>query len=167
MALKVYLDCDMISAKAKKDMPPEEQAALEAIDRAADAGECELCTSQVNAEEIALYRGKTKSAIEEIYQATPNVPYTERQTLLGINSYGDRYTWINSPMIEDNPDWVRARKLGLEDKDAHHVMLASQGRCGVLLTKDRGLLYRTGMIEQQFKLRVMDPAALCKEMGWQ
>lgn len=88
-----------------------------------------------------------KPVIGHIYQTMPKVPYTERQRLLGINSYGDRYTWINTPMIEDNPDWMRARKLGLKDKDAHHVMLTSQGRCGVLLTKDGGLLHRSRMIE--------------------
>src|SRR5438105_10117745 len=95
--LGLYLDCDMISAKGKKDMPAEEQAALEAVDRAAEAGQCQIYTSQVTAEEIARYNGEPKPAIEQVYHATPKVPYTERQKLLGIHSYGDRYTWINTP----------------------------------------------------------------------
>lgn len=166
MAFKVYLDCDMISAKAKKDMQPEQQAALEAIFRAADAGECQLCTSKVTAEEVARYKGETKPAIEQVYEATPKIPYAERQTFLGIHSYGDRYTWINSPMIKDDPKWLRIRALGLSDKDAHHVMLASQASCNVLLTCDGGLLYRAEAILQQEELRVMNPTALCSEMGW-
>lgn len=164
--MKIYLDSDMISAKGKGDMPPEEQVALEAIYRAGDAGQCELCTSEVAAEEIGPYLGESKPAIERIYHVTPKVPYTERQTLLGIHSYGDRYTWINSPMIEDNPDWLRVRELGLKDKDAHHVMLANRGGCHVLLTRDGGLLHRAGAIQQRYGLRVMKPSALCAETGW-
>jgi hypothetical protein len=164
--LKVYLDHEMISAKGKKDMPPAEQAALEAIDRAANVDKCELVTSKVSAEEIALYKGKAKPAIELVYQAMPKVPYTERQKLLGNNSFGDQYTWISSPMIEDNPKWLSIRQLGLADKDAPHVMLASQASCEVLLTGDGGLLHRAAAILKQEKLRVMKPTALCKEMGW-
>lgn len=166
MKLPVYLDCDMISAKGKQDMPPNEQAGLEAVYRAVEAGECDLSTSEVTAEEIAPYRGDKKAAIENVYKATPKVPYTERQRLLGINAFGDRYTWINSPMIEDNPEWLRVRALGLADKDAHHVMLASQARCRVLLTCDGGLLYRADIIRQRFGIRVMKPTTLSKEMGW-
>jgi hypothetical protein len=156
----------MISAKGKKDMPPEVQAALEAIYRAADAGECELYTSQVTGEEIAPYKGKTKPAIENVYQATTKVPYSERQKLLGIHSYGDRYTWFNAPMIEDNLEWLRIRKLGLTDKDAHHVMLSSQAGCNVLLTCDHRLFHRVEVIRQEHRIRVMKPPALCEEMGW-
>jgi len=169
LILLIYLDCDMISAKGKNDLlpyNPEQQAALEAVYRASDAGQCELRTSDVTGEELAPYRGAAKPTIETIYQSTTKVPYTERQKLTGIHSFGDRYTWINSPMIEDNPLWLSIRALGLKDKDAHHVMLASQGRCNVLLTCDSGVLYRGPQIAQQFGVKVLKPAALCKEMGW-
>ena len=108
----IYLDNDMISAKARRDMPAKEQAALEAIDRAGDAGHCDLCASEVSAEEIGRTpKPETKAAIQAVYEETLKVPYAERQTLLGIHAYGDRHTWINTPMIENNPDWLRARAL--------------------------------------------------------
>ena len=70
-------------------------------------------------------------------------------------------------MIADHPEWLRARSLGLKDKDAHHVMLASQGECMVLLTMDGGPRSRAEMIEQQFGLQVMSSPELCDAMGWQ
>jgi hypothetical protein len=120
----------------------------------------------VTAEEIAAYQGERRPAVEAIYRDTPKVPYAERQTLQGIHSYGDRYTWINAPMFENNPGWLRARELGLKDKDAHHVMLAAKAHCDVLLTGDGGILKRAGDIQQAFGLRVMRPSALCMDMGW-
>lgn len=54
MKVTAYLDCDSISAMEKKEMLlPEGQAALETIERAIDAGQCEISTSVVTAEEIA------------------------------------------------------------------------------------------------------------------
>ena len=163
---KIYLDSDMIIATGKEDMPQEEQTALQAVHRAAKAGKCEIYTSQVTAEEIAPYKGERKPAIEDVYEATSKVPFADRQKLLGINSFGDRYTWINSPMIEDNQEWLRIRALGLADKDAHHVMLASHAECNVLLTHDGGLLHRANAIQQTYRVLVMRPTALCNKMNW-
>jgi hypothetical protein len=33
--------------------------------------------------------------------------------LLGINSHGDKYTWINTPMIQNDPIYDRLLELGV------------------------------------------------------
>jgi predicted nucleic acid-binding protein len=69
-------------------------------------------------------------------------------------------------MIEDNPEWVKIRGLGLSGDDAEHVLNA-MGRCGdVLLTYDNDLLNRAQEIQQHCGLRVVKPSELCAETGW-
>jgi hypothetical protein len=67
------------------------------------------------------------------YQLLSQVPYEKRQKFLGMNIYGDRFTWINSPRIEDHRIWHKFRTLGLKDLDAHQLMMAIVGECDVFL----------------------------------
>ena len=101
-----------------------------------------------------------------MYWLLKKVPFVEKQNLMGIHSYGDRYTWINSPMIEDHPIWSEGRTLGLDATDAHHLMLAVEAACDVFLTCDKNFLNlnRRPQIEDRFSIRVRRPSEFVEEM---
>jgi hypothetical protein len=164
--LRIYLDHNMVSALVKQDMPTEEQDALMAICRAQTDGKCVVLTSKAAQHELEKYRSTDwKPRIEVAYHLLQKVAYIEAQKLLGIHSYGDQHTWINAPMIEDNPEWVKIRGLGLSGGDAEHVLNAI-GRCDVLLTYDNDLLHRAQEIQKHHGLRVLKPSQLSTETGW-
>jgi hypothetical protein len=106
-----------------------------------------------------------KPRIEVVYYLLQKVEYVEAQKLLEIHSYGDQRTWINAPMIEDNPEWVKICGLGISGDDAEHVLNAI-GRCDLLLTYDNRLLHRAEVIQQHYGLRVVKPSRLRAETGW-
>lgn len=161
--MRIYEDNDMISAKGKRDMPPKEQDALEAVDRAREAAKCELCTSEVTAEEIAPYRGESRPAIEAIYQDTPKVP-----TPSGRGCLESTLTVHLEQLTDDRGQRrvaprPRPRPVRLGCAPRHD---REQGECDVLLTLDRGVLHRATAIQRHFGLRVVKPSDLCSEMGW-
>jgi len=162
--MKVYLDNNVVSALGRDDTP-QESTSLSAVLQAFDAGTLDLCTSKVTGDEIEKYKGDKKRFVEFIYRLLKKVPYVESQKLLGINVYVDRYTCINSPMIENHPIWARLRAIGLDQVVAHHVMLAIKAGCAVFLTCDRRLLNRASHIEQEFKIRIIRPSDLVKEIS--
>jgi hypothetical protein len=53
-----------------------------------------------------------------------------------MHSYGDARTWINTPMVENDPDYSALLKLGVKIVDAQHVFVAAKNACDVFLTCD-------------------------------
>src|SRR5437773_1022035 len=98
--MKAYLDTNVVSAIARDDIP-QESGALEKLLRASEQNSVELLTSRITEEEIARYSGAGRRVLDRIYRLMRKVAYVETSTLLGIHSYGDRYTWISSPLMED------------------------------------------------------------------
>lgn len=163
--MKAYLDTNVISAIARDDTP-QESAAVEALLRASEAGLVELMTSRVTEEEIARYSGSGRTILDRVYRLIRKVAYVETSNLLGFNSYGDRYTWISSPLMEDDPTWTRLKGVGLREKDAHHVMVAVKSSCDVFLTCDGGILHYQSQIEKDFGIQLMRPSRLVAQRGW-
>ncbi len=73
---------------------------------------------------------------------------------------------IVSPRIEDDPVAKRLREVGLDRRDAHHVMLAIRSKCVVFVTCDEETLlkYRTE-VEAEFPIRLRLPSELVGETG--
>ena len=86
--------------------------------------------------------------------------------LLGINSYGDRYTWINAPMIQNDPLYDDFLKLGLEPTDAQHLFVATKQGCAVFLTCDGGILGQAKKVMRLTSLTVQRPSDLVGSQGW-
>ena len=163
--MDVYFDNTIISAIAKRDTPAETEA-INRVLRADDAGRFRLWTSEVTKEEIDRYEGEAKPTVEAIYLMMKKANYVKRQELLGMNVYIDRYTCINSPMIEDDPLWKDLISLGLGHLDAHHLMIAVRAGCKVFLTNDGDFLdRRRGRIEKQYNIRVRRPSEFVVEEG--
>jgi len=125
-------------------------------------------TSDVTKEEIDRYAVAARPPVEAAYSLMARITYIPRQTLLGIHSYGDLNTWINSPMIQDNPLWVELRALGLKELDAHHLMITIQNGCHVFLTYDKDFLspVRKATIERTHPIRLRRPSEFVSEEGF-
>ncbi len=166
--MKVYLDNTVVSAIARDDMPLEIEALGKILD-AFSAGELELVTSKFTLEEIENAPAEERRPIEKIYLLLKKVPHVERQVLRGFNMNWDLYNSISSPMIEDDPLWVKLKKTGLDGNDAYHAMLAIKAECNVFLTADYKDFInnepRKSRIEQEFNIRLMTPTELANELG--
>jgi len=166
MATDVYFDMSIISAIAKRDTPDETEAILRVL-RAGNAGRLSLCTSEVSKEEMEKYYGEFRPTVEAIYLLMKKANYVNRQELNGMNVQIDKYTCINSPMIEDNPLWLDLLRLGLKALDAHQLTVAIRNACHVFLTSDRDFLIkeRKATIETRYGIRLRRPSELVNEEG--
>jgi len=157
--MKAYLDNNVVSAIAKDDTPPESDA-LARLLVANEQGKVDLVTSEVTLREIERYRGSGRESTERTFDLPEKVPVVAWDKLVGINSYGDRRTWINSLIIQTDELYNSLLGLGLETVDAQHVFVATKQACDVFLTCDGGVLKRASAIGQLCKLSVQKPSKL-------
>jgi hypothetical protein len=71
-----------------------------------------------------------------------------------IPNYGDERTWINPPMIQNDPDYSALLALGLDTVDAQHVFFTSKHACDAFLTCDKGILRSSPAMGKLFRLVV-------------
>ncbi len=166
--MKVYLDNSVVSAIARDDIRQESEA-IGKILKAYDAGILDLWTLKFTSEEIENAPADKRRPIENVYSLLEKVPHFDRQKVLGMNVYWDRYTSINAPMIADDPVWIKLKETGLDNNDANQLMLAIRADCDVFLTVDYKDFIkdeaRKSSIEQEYKTRLMTPTDLVKELG--
>ena len=60
-------------------------------------------TSELTLDEIKRYFGPAREVVESTYWRLEKVPVVRWDELIGMHVYGDQYTWINSPMIQNDP----------------------------------------------------------------
>jgi hypothetical protein len=140
---KAYLDNNVVSAIAKDDTPAE-SAALDRLVQVYEQAKVKLVTSELTLQEIKPYKG-TRS-IERFYRLLEKVPIVGWDELLGFHNYGDRYTWISSPIIQTIPLYHALLALDLKAVDAQHVFVAARNTCEAFLTCDGGVLYHSAAI---------------------
>ena len=165
MEMKAYLDNNIVSSIARDDTASESDA-LDALMAAYDAGKVDLVTSELTLEEIKKYSSPRRKPVERTFRLLEKVPVVGWDELLGIHSYGDQYTWISSPMIQNDSLYDALLKTGLGTTDARHVFVAAKQACTVFLTCDRGILSRCGDISRLCGLIVQKPSALVASQGW-
>lgn len=163
--MKTYLDNNVVSAIAKDDTASESEA-LDRLVRAYEQEKVELVTSEVTLGEIKRFAGPARKPVERTFRLLEKVPVVRWDELLGINSYGDRYTWINAPMIQNDPLYDDLLKLGLEPTDAQHLFVATKQGCAVFLTCDGGILGQAKKITCLTTLTVQRPSDLVASQGW-
>jgi len=163
--VKAYLDNNIVSSIARDDTATESDA-LDALIAAFDAGKVDLVTSELTLEEIEHYSGPGRKLVERTFRLLKKVPVVRWDEMLGINSYGDKYTWLSSPMIQNDPLYDALLKTGLGTIDARHVFVAAKQACTVFLTCDGGVLARRGDIRKLCGLMVQKPSALVASQGW-
>jgi len=104
--------------------------------------------------------------VERTFRLLPKVKVVRWDELVGIHSYGDARTWINTPMIQNYPDYGELLKLRLETVDAQHIYVAGKQVCDVFLRCDKGILGRAAGIAKVFPLMVRRPSELVASQGW-
>ena len=150
--MKAYLDNNVLSAIAKDDTPAESDA-LDRLLAAFNEGKVVLVTSEVSLREIKQYAGRGRILAERTFRLLEKVPVVAWDKLYGIQSYGDAYTWINSPLIQNDALYAPLLALGLEAVDAQHIFVAAKQNCFVFLTCDRRVLARGAKIRALCGLR--------------
>jgi predicted nucleic acid-binding protein len=165
MEMKAYLDNNVVSSIARDDTASESDA-LDALMAAYDAGKVDLVTSELTLDEIGNYSGQYRKPVERTFRLLKKVSVVRWDELLGIHSYGDRYTWISSPMIQNDALYDALLKTGLGTIDARHVFVAAKQSCTVFLTCDRGILARCADISKLCGLMVQTPTAFVASRSW-
>ena len=163
--MKAYLDNNIVSAIAKDDTAAESDA-LNRLLAAKDAGKIDLVTSEVTLEEIKRYAGPARKPVERAFRLLEKVPVVRWDELLGIHSYGDSHTWINSPLIQNDPLYDALLRLGLRSVDSQHLFVSAKNACAIFLTCDGGVLARAGAVQQLCGVVVQKPSVLVVNEGW-
>ena len=163
--IKAYLDNDVVSAIAKDDNATE-STALDRLLGARETGLVALVTSEITLGEIRKYSGPWLKSLERTFRLLEKVPIVRWDELVGMHSYGDHRTWINSPLIQNMPLYDSFLKLGVKPVDSQHLFVAAQQACTVFLTCDRGVLARSAGIQDLCALVVQRPSELATQNGW-
>jgi predicted nucleic acid-binding protein len=162
--MKAYLDNNVISAIAKNDTPTESDALKRLLD-AYEEGKVDLVTSEVTLREINAYQGP--ASVRETFQRVEKVPIVRWDQLIGIHSHGDERTWINQPMIQNDPIYSSLLNLGVKVVDAQHVFVAAKNASDAFLTCDKGILHRAPAIKGLCGgLVVQRPSCFVAAEGW-
>jgi hypothetical protein len=163
--MKAYLDNNVVSAIARDDNAFE-SSALDRLLSAYEEGKVKLVTSEITLEEIKAYRGPGRPPVERTFRLLEKVPIVRWDELMGVNSYGDKYTWINTPMIQNDPVYDELLSLGLGVVDAKHVFVGAKQSCDTFLTCDKGILHRAADIRNLCGMVVQKPSELVAGQGW-
>jgi predicted nucleic acid-binding protein len=163
---KVYLDSNIVSAIAKDDIPTESEA-LNRLLQAWDDKKIDLVTSEVALWEISAHQDELKRRlVERTYRRLAKAQIIRWYELAGTHSYGDRHTWISTPIIQNDPVYAALVALGLEVVDAQHAFVAVKQKCNISLTCDRRVHDRAAAIKDQFELIVQKPSEFVASQGW-
>jgi hypothetical protein len=163
--VKVYLDNNIVSAIARGDIPTESDA-LDRLLKAWAKRKVDLVTSELTHAEIkGAPFAVTRTAIEKIYRLLEKVEIARFDELVGINVQINQHTLINTPRIDNDPDYSALLKL-LKPADAQHVFVAAKKACKVFLTCDRGILYHARDIQKRFGLIVQRPSVFVASQAW-
>jgi hypothetical protein len=163
--MKAYLDNNVVSAIAKDDTASESES-LDRLLLAYEQGKIALVTSEVTLGEIKPYVGQGRKLVERTFRLLQKVPIVRWDQLLGIHSCGDLRTWINTPVIQNDPLYDSLLKLGLGTVDAQHLYVAAKQRCAAFLTCDGEVLSRKNSIGSLCGLAVETPSDLVTSQGW-
>jgi predicted nucleic acid-binding protein len=165
-SLKVYLDNNVVSAIARDDTPSESYS-LDVLLSAYEHGKVELVTSEVTLDEIKRYFGRERKVVERTFRLLKKVLVVRWDELIGMNVYGDRYTWINSPIIQNDRMYDDLLKLGLDTTDAQHLFVATKTACAIFLTCDSQVLAKAAGIHKLCGLELLKPSEFVAGQGWQ
>lgn len=163
--MKAYLDNNVVCAIAKDDTPVE-SAALDRLLVAYEQEKVDLVTSELTLKEIQAYRGQSRSVSERTFRLLEKVPIVRWDQLMGINIHGDKNTWINAPVIQNDPLYAKLLPLKLDTVDAQHVFVAAKNACDAFLTCDKGILRHSAAIGKLCNLVVLTPSGYVTSHGW-
>ena len=164
-SVRAYLDNDVVSGFRKRDLKPEDLAAMTRLKELADQGRISLVVSAIHDDEAAPLPEQYRKEQQEILAIFARVEFADDHRFYGMNliDLGTR-GYIANPLVEDDPIAQQLRKIGLERRDAHHVMLAIRRECDVFVTCDvRTILKYRPTVEAAFPIRLRRPSELLRD----
>jgi predicted nucleic acid-binding protein len=163
--VKAYLDSNVVVSIVKDDAPDQSEA-LDRLLAAYEEGNVDLVTSELTHKEIKAYQGPMRPPFERTFRLLNKVPTVQWDKLLGVNSQVDKYTMINTPMIQNDPIYAKLLALGVKTADAQHVFVAAKNACAAFLTCDGGILRRGPDIGTLYRVTVQKPSDFVAAQGW-
>ena len=125
-----------------------------------------MVTSEVTLWEISAHQDELKRRlVERTCRRLAKAQIIRWYELAGMRSYGDRHTWISTPIIQNDPAYEALLAFGLEVVDAQQVFVAVKQKCNIFLTCDRGVRDRAAAIKDQFALIVQKPSEFVASQG--
>jgi hypothetical protein len=163
--LKVYADLNVVAALWRWDQRPEENEAIRVLNEWSDSGRITLVVSDVHDLERPLPE-QYRDAHEAILAKLPRVEFADDHRLYGfstqlraLGSGSGTSGFTTYPLIEYDKVARRLREIGLDQRDAHHVMLAIKRECAAFVTCDeRTILKHRAQVEAEFLSRLMLPS---------
>lgn len=167
--MRVYYDNMIVSGLVAGDISPaSEQAALQDIEAAHDAGVIKRVTSRESWREQARTRDAGRRV--QLHEARDLVSVVQvDHRVLGSASLDSQFGTVSAnPVVTDLVDGVlftHLISLGLEAADARHFMYAAANSCDRFVTLDRHFLdRRTVLSERCPSLQVQTPSELAAEI---
>jgi predicted nucleic acid-binding protein len=158
------LDHCVVSGMASGDLGIVEMSAIQSLKKAVDDGRLQIATSQESRREQGRATDSIRARLE---QARPVSLVKENEKLLGMHSYGDRFTWISYPLLTEYVDselFENLKKAGLKEADARHLMYAVHNKCDRFVTTDRDFLRRRSQLTSLCgNTRIVRPSELAAE----
>ena len=159
-----YLDHCVVSGIVSGDLESAEMSAMQSVKKAVDDGRLQIVTSQESRREQGRATDPIRAKLE---RATPVPLVKENEKLLGMHSYGDRFTWISYPMLTEYVDaelFEKLKKAGLKEADARHLMYAVHNKCDRFVTTDSDFLRRRSQLTSLCgDTRIVTPSELAAE----
>jgi hypothetical protein len=167
---RIYIDNDVVSGFRRRDLKPDELAAIDTLKALAVTGSISLFVSAVHDREASPLPEQYRQEQQKILAAFPTVEFADDHRLLGFNTMysgpGGRGGFTTHPLIEDDVAARRLREIGLDRLDAHHVMLAITRECAVFVTCDEAtILKHRAAVEAASPIRLMLLSELARAVG--
>jgi hypothetical protein len=140
-AWKIYFDNDIVSAAVMSDLPPDEMAAIEKLVAAFADGKIDIETSRLAWDE---QDGAKETIKSKLFAARGRLPVVPNDTkLLGVNTIYYEGVFRSASLmtgIMDEALHKTFRAVGLEERDAQHLMYAVFDGCDRFVTADHHFL---------------------------
>jgi len=169
--MKVYIDHNLPCGVVKEELAQEEVDALKDIRGWYKEGRLDLRISRVHHRELEPYRDlERKEDIEKLLADFAEAPFVDDHEVLGFHNQYDQWGRGGSfPLVADDRISSELRKIGVERRDAHHLMVATRDESDAFLTCDEStILNRREEIEEQlspiYQIRLMKPSEFVVEV---
>lgn len=161
-----YLDnCIVPSGVVRKQLPPDEAAALRELERRRTADEIALYTSHVTKEEIAKTPAEHRQPLDDLYEMYENVPAMEEELRMPRRLGSLRSGFTSGPIVRDE---ALGRLLSIlpDELDARHIYQAAQNGLDYFITRDEETILKyAAEIRSAVGIQALLPTELLQRLG--
>ena len=156
-----YLDnCIVPSGVVRKQLPPNEAAALRELERRHATGEIALYTSHVIKEEIAKTPAEHRQPLEDLYEMYENVPAMDEEFRMPRRLGSVPSGFTSGPIVQDEA-LGRLMSILPNELDARHIFQAAKNGLDYFITRDKETILN---YEAEIRSAVAIPALLPTEL---